>query len=58
MPRLVFSHAPHLGLSRKNSIRGRITGHSSTGMKAWTCAQYSTTRRGFCSAARLSMPVS
>ena len=57
-PGLVRNHAPHRGLSRKASIRWRITGHRSTGMKAWTCAQYSTIRRGFCSEARLSISVS
>ena len=44
--------------SRYDAIRCRITGHRSTGMNAWTCAQYSTIRRGDRSLARRSSSVS
>ena len=50
---------PHLPRSERYfSIRCRISGHRSTGIRAWTCAQYSTTRRGRRSAARRSRSTS
>ena len=50
--RLDAASRPSAGARGSASIRCCITGHSSTGMKACTCAQYSTIRRGCRSDAR------